>query len=206
MGRVQGRRGLLTAEGLALRRGGRALFAGLSLAAAPGEAVVLSGANGAGKTSLLRALAGLLRPAEGRVAWDGADVADDPAAHAARARWVGPGDGLTPSFTALEEAAFHARLTGGGDPRAALDAVGLAPLAATPVRALSTGQRRRLALARLALAPRALWLLDEPSLGLDAASVAALGPLFAAHRARGGVVVAATHLALPLPGARAVAL
>ena len=89
---------------------------------------------------------------------------------------------------------------------AALAAMGLEALAGLPARMLSAGQRRRLAIARLSLSPAALWLLDEPTLGLDAASVARLGTLLAAHRARGGAVVAATHLDLPLPGARTVGL
>jgi heme exporter protein A len=89
---------------------------------------------------------------------------------------------------------------------AALEALGLAALAELPARVLSSGQKRRLALARLALRPADLWLLDEPSVGLDAASVERLGPLFAAHRARGGMMVVATHLPLPLPEARELRL
>ncbi|WWT13467.1 heme ABC exporter ATP-binding protein CcmA [Pararoseomonas sp. SCSIO 73927] len=190
---------------LAARRGGRVVFAGLSFSAAPGDALLLLGPNGAGKSTLLRALAGLLRPAEGQVTWEGENVASDPAAHGARTRYLGHQDAIKPAVTPMEDLRFWSRLRG-GDPEAALAAVGLSPLAALPCRTLSAGQRRRLALARLTLGDAPLWLLDEPTLGLDAASVERLGGLLAAHRARGGIVLAATHLPLPLPGARELRL
>lgn len=196
---------VLAAHDLAARRGGRVVFAGLAFVVSPGEAVVLLGANGAGKTTLLRVLAGLLRPVEGAVTWDGEDVAGDRPAHARRVRWLGNLDAVKPAISPREDLRFWASLHG-GDPAAALRAMGLEALADLPCRTLSAGQRRRLALARLTLGDAAVWLLDEPTLGLDAASVARLGAAFAAHRARGGVVVAATHLDLPLPGARAVTL
>uniref|UniRef100_UPI00161CEF8B heme ABC exporter ATP-binding protein CcmA n=1 Tax=Muricoccus pecuniae TaxID=693023 RepID=UPI00161CEF8B len=196
---------VLATEGLAIRRGGRVVFSGLSLRARPGEALLLLGPNGAGKSTLLRALAGLLRPAAGRVLWEGEDVADDSAAHGTRTRYLGHQDAIKPALTPREDLAFWARLRG-GEPEAALAALGLSALAGLPCRSLSAGQRRRLALARLALGDAPLWLLDEPTLGLDTASVARLGALLAAHRARGGIVLAATHLPLPLPDAREVAL
>jgi heme exporter protein A len=194
---------MLEARELACLRGERVVFAGLSFRLAPGAALLLTGANGAGKSSLLRLLAGLLPPAAGALLWDGADALADRAAHARRLRFLSPQDALKPALTARESVAFAARLHGAGDdPDAALDALGLLPLAELPVRLLSTGQRRRLALARLALAPGTpLWLLDEPTLGLDAASVLRLGGLLARHREGGGAVVAATHLPLPLPDA-----
>jgi len=193
---------MLEARDLACLRGERAVFAGVSFRLAPGAALLLTGANGAGKSSLLRLLAGLLRPAAGALLWEGADALADRAEHARRLRFLSPQDALKPALTPRESLAFAARLHGGGGaPDAALDALGLLPLAELPVRLLSTGQRRRLALARLALAPAPLWLLDEPTLGLDAASVSRLGGLLARHREGGGAVVAATHLPLPLPGA-----
>ncbi|WP_135468002.1 heme ABC exporter ATP-binding protein CcmA [Crenalkalicoccus roseus] len=202
---------MLEAQDLACLRGERAVFGGLSFSLGPGGALLLTGANGAGKSSLLRILAGLLAPAEGRLLWQGRDALADRTAHAARLRYLGHGDALKPSLTARENLLFYARLWGGGEEgvASALEALGLAPLAALPVRVLSAGQRRRLALARLALGlpagdgpPRApLWLLDEPTTGLDAASVERFGALLARHRAAGGLVVAATHLPLPLPGA-----
>lgn len=184
-------------------RGEKVVFAGVSFRAAPGCALLLTGANGAGKSSLLRLLAGLLPPAAGTLLWDGEDALADRAGHARRLRYLSPQDALKPALTVRESLGFAARLHGGGgDVDAALDALGLQPLAELPVRLLSTGQRRRLALARLALAPAApLWLLDEPTLGLDAASVSRLGGLLARHRDGGGLVVAATHLPLPLPDA-----
>ncbi|MFH5924777.1 heme ABC exporter ATP-binding protein CcmA [Roseomonas xinghualingensis] len=202
---MQGMAGVLAADDLAARRGGRVVFAGLSLRAAPGDALLLLGANGAGKSTLLRLLAGLLRPVAGRVTWDGEDVAQDTAAHGARIRYLGHQDAIKSALTPHEDLTFWARLRG-GDPHAALEALGLLALSELPCRTLSAGQRRRLALARLTLGDAPLWLLDEPTLGLDSASVARLGRLLAAHRARGGIVLAATHLPLPLPDARELAL
>jgi heme exporter protein A len=196
---------MLEARELACLRGERVVFAGISFRVAPGAALLLTGANGAGKSSLLRLLAGLLRPAAGTLLWEGADALADRAEYARRLRYLSPQDALKPALTARENLAFAARLHGGEGADAALDALGLLPLAELPARLLSTGQRRRLALARLALTPAAaaapLWLLDEPTLGLDAAAVSRLGALLARHREGGGAVVAATHLPLPLPDA-----
>ena len=196
---------LLQAHDLACWRAERLVFAGLSFEVSPGEALLLTGANGAGKSSLLRLLAGLIPAAEGRLLWDGQDGFADLPAHGARLRYLGHQDALKSTLTARENLDFFARLWG-GDVHAALSALDLAALAELPARVLSSGQKRRLALARLALAPARLWLLDEPSVGLDAASVARLGPLFAAHRAAGGMILAATHLPLPLPDARELRL
>jgi heme exporter protein A len=204
-GLAEGAPTVLEARDLACLRGDRAIFAGLSFALPPGAALLLTGANGAGKSTLLRILAGLLRPAEGAVLWQGEDVAAEPASHAARLRYLSHQDALKPALTVAENLDFFARLWGGAV-APALEALALAPLAELPARVLSSGQKRRLALARLALAPVPLWLLDEPTTGLDAASVERLGALLAVHRARGGIVVAATHLPLPLPDARELRL
>ncbi len=196
---------MLEGRDLACWRGERAVFAGLSFTLPPGGALLLVGANGAGKSSLLRLLAGLVPLAEGELLWQGQDALADRVAHAARLRYLSHQDALKPSLSARENLSFYARLWG-GDVEAALEAVALADLAELPARVLSSGQKRRLALARLALAPAALWLLDEPTVGLDAASVERLGLLLAAHRAAGGAVLAATHLPLPLPGAQELRL
>lgn len=190
----------LLAEGVCAIRGERLVLQDVTLRVPDGGAAVLLGANGSGKSTLLRVLAGFKRPDAGRVLWRGRDAADDPAAHAACVGYLGHHDAIKPGLTAVENLALAARL-GGGDPAAALAALDLGPLAEVPARLLSAGQRRRLALARLTLGGRGLWLLDEPTLGLDAASVERFGAVLAAHRAAGGAVVAATHLPLPLPGA-----
>ncbi|MCQ4159842.1 heme ABC exporter ATP-binding protein CcmA [Roseomonas sp. GC11] len=192
---------MLEAKDIGVLRGERVVFTGLSLSISPGEAILLTGANGAGKSTLLRVLAGLVPVAEGEILWHGAPALADRVAHAARLRYLAHAEALKPGLTAAENLLFWSRRWG-GDIAAALAAVDLSALAELPARLLSAGQKRRLALARLALAPVPLWLLDEPSVGLDAASIARFGTLLAAHRARGGAVVAATHVPLPLPDAR----
>jgi heme exporter protein A len=196
---------VLEARDLACLRGDRAVFAGLSFTVSAGEALLLTGANGAGKSTLLRILAGLLPAAEGAVLWRGADITEDSAAHARRMRYVSHQDALKSALSVTENLAFFARLQGGAV-APALAALALTALADLPARVLSSGQKRRLALARLALAPVPLWLLDEPTTGVDAASVERLRPLLAAHRAGGGIVVAATHIPLPLDDARELRL
>ena len=190
----------LIAQDLAVFRGERLVFRDLGFGIARGEALLLAGPNGSGKSTLLRVLAGLLSPIAGSLTWDGADVFADRAAHAARVAYLGHQDAVKPGLSAAENLAFSARISG-GDAIAALAAHGLEDLADLPARMLSAGQKRRLALARLGLSGGMLWLLDEPTLGLDTASVERLGAVLAAHRARGGMVIAATHLPLPLPDA-----
>ena len=191
---------MLQVDGVAAFRGGRLVFRDLGFTVPAGGALILTGRNGAGKSSLLRLLAGLLPPAAGRVLWQGADALADLPLHARRIAYVGHQDAIKPGLTAAENLAFAARI-GGAQPAAGLAAMGLAALAELPARMLSAGQRRRLALARLALSPAPLWLVDEPTLGLDAPAVDLFGVLVSGHRARGGLVVAATHAALPLAGA-----
>jgi heme exporter protein A len=196
---------LLQAAGLAAFRGERLVFRDLDFAVAAGGALLLTGPNGAGKSTLLRLLAGLLRPAAGQLTWNGEDALSDQPMHARRVAYVGHQDAVKPGLTAAENLHFPARLSG-ADVDEALAAVGLADLADLPARMLSAGQKRRLALARLVLARAPLWLLDEPTLGLDAASVERLGGMLGAHRAGGGLVVAASHLALPVPDAAGLRL
>lgn len=194
---------LFSARALDCERGGRLVFAGLDFSVAAGGALVLRGANGSGKSSLLRILAGLLRPAGGALDWAGAAVADDPEAHRARLHYVGHLDALKTALTVAENLAFWVGLRGSVDAvGAGLDHFGLGELGDMPVRYLSAGQRRRASLARLVAGEAALWLLDEPTVTLDDASVAALGRAMQTHRAAGGIVVVATHGALEIADAR----
>jgi heme exporter protein A len=191
---------VLTAEDVAVFRGERLVFRDLGFRVASGGALVLAGPNGSGKSTLLRLLAGLVRPAAGRVLWDGTDALADLAGHGRRVAYLGHQDAVKPGLTVTENLRFAASLSG-RPVAAALLAVGLEALAELPARMLSAGQKRRLALSRLVLSAAPLWLLDEPTLGLDTASVERFGTLLAAHRASGGLVVAATHVPLPLPDA-----
>ncbi len=193
----------LEARSLAAFRGERLVLRDLSFAVAAGQALLLLGPNGSGKSTLLRLLAGLKRPDAGVLLWNGADALADLTEHAARVAYLGHLDAVKAGLTVAENLAF----TAAGRPVApALAALGLDALAELPARMLSAGQKRRLALARLTLSPAALWLLDEPTLGLDTASLQRLGAVLAAHRAAGGMVVAATHLDLPLPHAHSLRL
>ena len=166
---------------------------------------MLAGPNGSGKSTLLRLLAGLVRPAAGRVLWNGEDAMADLAAHGRRVAYLGHLDAVKPGLTVAENLHFAATVSG-GSVLTALSAVGLEALAELPARMLSAGQKRRLALARLLLSAASLWLLDEPTLGLDSDSIDRFGGLLAVHRAGGGVVVAATHVPLPLPDAAVLRL
>jgi len=192
---------------IALERGGRRLFAGLSLEVGAGEALAVVGPNGAGKSSLLRAIAGLLPLAEGSLMLHGGDA---EASIGEQAHFVGHADALKGALTAGENLAFWAGVLG-GDPRrpawlAALGRLGLAHVADFPVRALSAGQKRRVALARLLVARRPLWLLDEPTAALDAAAQAMFAGVMRAHLESGGMIVAATHAPLGLAHARVLRL
>ena len=179
---------LLVLDGVACRRGGRLLFEGLSLSLAAGEAALVTGPNGIGKSSLIRLAAGLLRPTAGKVERGEAALADEHLALDERQRL---GDAL----------AFWV-----SDAAAGLGAMGLTPLANVPVRMLSTGQRKRAALARVVASEAPLWLLDEPLNGLDADGRDRLEAAIAGHRAGGGAVLAASHQPLALEGSQTVAL
>lgn len=188
---------------LSVARGGRIVVDGLSLAVAAGEAVVLTGRNGAGKTTLLRAIAGFLAPEAGTVALSPpTGTGEDTVAE--RCHFVGHLDGVKGALTVEENARFAADWLGG--PREGVDGalgrVGLGVLGPVAARFLSAGQRRRLALCRLLVAPRPVWLLDEPTASLDTAGQAMLAAITAEHLAGGGIVIAATHMPLGIAGAR----
>jgi heme exporter protein A len=192
----------LKLEDLALQRGERVLFRHFNLTVGAGEAVALVGANGAGKTSLLRAIAGFIRPLAGTLTFEGAE-GSLPAEDARRAacHLVGHQDGLKTGRRARDELIFQARWSG-GDAESALAAaerLGLTRLLDLEVRVLSAGQRRRLALTRLIASPRALWLLDEPLAPLDTASRDLFGEVMSEHLGGGGLILAAVHDALPIP-------
>jgi heme exporter protein A len=191
----------LRAEGLALARGGRTLARDLTFSVAGGGALVVVGPNGAGKSTLLRALAGLLAPAEGRISLAG--LGEDGETPGRCAHYVGHADALKGALTVAENLSFWASALGGGGigPTEALAAFGLAHTLDLPAGALSAGQKRRASLARLLVARRPVWLLDEPSTALDVASQARLADAMAAHRAAGGLIIAATHAPLGLAGA-----
>jgi len=192
----------LVIEDLAVARGGRPLFEGFQAALGAGEALALTGANGAGKTSLLRAVAGLLRPEAGRIRFEAAGAAlEAEEARTGALHLLGHHDGLKTGRTAGEELEFWSAWTGAS--RAGLDRAievfRLEPLMGLEVRKLSAGQRKRVALARLVASPRPLWLLDEPLAPLDAERRALIGGLMEKHLSGGGMILAAVHDPLPIP-------
>jgi heme exporter protein A len=200
----------LIGEDLACRRGERLVFAGASFRLPTGGAVVLTGANGTGKSTLLRLVAGLLEPAAGRLLWGTTPVAEDLASHRSRLSYVGHQDALKAAATPREMLAFWAALRGRRLPSVLLDhalaAFALEAIADWPCRWLSAGQRRRVALARLLAAPAPLWLLDEPMTALDAASQERLLEAIAAHRTAGGRAMIAAHAPMMLDASATVAL
>ncbi len=182
----------LTAVELHCHRGGRDVFIGVSFAVSSGEALTVTGRNGAGKSSLLRTVAGLLHSAQGRITLDGGDP---ELSIGEQAHYLGHQDAIKPSLSVAENLRFWADFLGApsGDVREPLAQVGLDALAALPAAYLSAGQRRRLSIARLVTAKRPIWLLDEPTSALDATAQTRLAELMRAHLGGGGLIVAAAH-------------
>jgi heme exporter protein A len=197
----------LKAWDVTIERGGRRIIAGLSFEAPEGAALVVTGPNGAGKTSLLRALAGFLPIEAGGFALDGGN---SERTVGEQAHYLGHADGVKAVLTASENLAFAAAMLGADSSRvgqlAALTALGLGHAIDFPARLLSAGQRRRVALARLLVANRPLWLLDEPTTALDAAAQEALSAIMRSHLKGGGILVAAVHAPLGLDGAQELRL
>jgi len=196
---------VLEASDLTVRRVGRAIFRDIEVSLASGELLQVTGPNGAGKTSLLRVLASLLQPAAGALRWHGRTIGTGDAEYLSALTYIGHTNGIDADLSAAENLRFAARMhdapTQASAIRNALTCLGLETASNVPVRALSQGQRRRVSLARLALAPRQLWLLDEPLTSLDQACAARFGALLEAHLASGGMAVIATHQLLPQRGA-----
>jgi heme exporter protein A len=189
----------LTVTDLAAERGGRPVLAGLSFSLAARGLLAVTGPNGAGKSTLLRLIAGLLTPAAGTVAFD-------PEPAGAYLHYLGHADGLKTALTVEQNLTFWQRVWGGGDIETALARVGLVSLAGISAGALSAGQRRRVAIARLLLVQRPLWLLDEPATALDESAEAMLGALIGEHIQGGGMAVVATHRPLPIAPTATLAL
>ena len=191
----------LKADELACNRGGRNVFQDLNFSLDAGEAMVVTGRNGAGKSSLLRVIAGLVRIAAGRLTLDGGGP-DAPVAE--QAHYLGHQDALKPSLTVGENLKFWTEFYGGSGNAVepALDTVDLSLLVGLPAVYLSAGQRRRLSIARLVAVPRPIWLLDEPTSALDTPSQKRLAELMRNHLAGGGMIVAAAHGPIGLERAR----
>jgi heme exporter protein A len=187
---------LLEAIAIECTRGDRPLVSGLSFSVQSGELLHVAGSNGSGKTTLLRTLCGLSKPNAGEIHWDGTPIQELDDEYRCHLAYVGHSDAVQGELTPLENLRTAGCLAGGGevsDARPALERVGLSSLSRLPAKLLSQGQKRRLALARLLLAPKRLWILDEPFSGLDARSVAVIEDLLGEHLDVHGMVVITSH-------------
>jgi heme exporter protein A len=195
----------VNAVDLGCRRGGREVFAGVSFQLARGEALAVTGRNGAGKSSLLRIIGGFIRPAGGRLWLEGGDP---ELTVAEQAHYLGHQDAVKPSLSIAENICFWTAFFGADAHKVqdALESVGLGAIAALPAAYLSAGQRRRLSIARLLAVKRPIWLLDEPASTLDAGGRDRLTDFMQSHLAGGGLILAATHGALGLSGVQELSL
>ncbi|MCC7215694.1 MAG: cytochrome c biogenesis heme-transporting ATPase CcmA [Burkholderiales bacterium] len=197
---------MLEARDLAGRRGHARLFTGVSFAVAPGEALVVAGPNGTGKTTLLRMLAGLAQPEAGEIRWRGQPVRTFAAALRQSVAYSGHATALKDDLSTEENLVSLVSLAGvpvtPGEAHEAISAVSLSRQRNLPARVLSAGQRRRVGLARLRLLKRPLWILDEPTTALDAAGIDFVAGMMREQLSRGGIVVAATHQPLDFGAAR----
>jgi len=184
---------VLEAHRLTCFRGGRMLFRDLDLSVAAGEMLEIHGPNGSGKTTLLRVLSALTEPESGEIRWRGRPLRGQRESYLASLRYVGHQDGVKLALSVRENLEVAARLGGGSGAESAIHRFGLSAVAETPARALSAGQRRRTALARLLLGPAPLWLLDEPFTALDEDGARLMQELLARQLDDGGAVLLSTH-------------
>jgi heme exporter protein A len=190
----------ISGHDLACERGGRLVFTSLSFTAKAGRMLVLRGPNGAGKTSLLRLIAGLSEPAAGTLSAMGGPFTPDTAL-AEHIHFIAHQDAIKLHLTVEENLEFWAGFFGGGHIASAMQAMNLQALSQYQAQRLSAGQKRRLGLARLALVHKPVWLLDEPTVGLDTASQALLADMMTEHLEAGGIIIASTHIDLPVKAA-----
>lgn len=201
----------LTVDNASCLRGSRLVFEGVSFSLEPGEALLLTGPNGSGKSSIIRLLAGLIDLFDGSIELDGLPAAGDRALYQSHLAYIGHLDPIKPTLTVKETLDFWAAMlcqseTVDARVSKAMEALTLTDLAAAPGAILSSGQRRRLSLARLLVSEAEVWLMDEPTVGLDTKSVAAVEALVAEHRAKGGMIILSTHIEFKLPGAQTLDL
>ena len=195
---------IFSVENLTCVRGGRTVFAGLGFTLETGGVLMLVGPNGSGKSSLLRLMAGLLKPAAGNLKWDREEIYEDPEIHSGRLHYVGHLDAVKPALSVFENVSFWSSLMNGCSENGestikALNTFGLGHLEKVPGRFLSTGQKKRVNLARILASPAPLWLLDEPTAALDKETIISLEAAINHHCTAGGMVVISTHSDIKLP-------